>query len=121
MDNMTLLIDPATHDLVLDSDGHLVMIEGDATSAQCVRLTLEVFKGCWFLDLRHGTDYDRIMGLSPTDKEIADVVREGIYQETDVRHVESLTVSRDVRRANVQFSGSLRSGREITLEVTADE
>ena len=49
MDNITLKIDPGSHDLVLADDA-LVMVSGAETVAQCVRLTLETFKGEWFLD-----------------------------------------------------------------------
>ena len=37
---MTLKIDPETMDIPLDEDGNMVLIYGDETTAQCVRLTL---------------------------------------------------------------------------------
>lgn len=68
MDNITLKIDPGSHDLVLADDA-LVMVSGAETVAQCVRLTLETFKGEWFLDTGHGTDYDQIIGDGTGDPE----------------------------------------------------
>lgn len=118
--NQTLRIDPVTHDLVL-KDGDFEIIEGDETVAQCVRVTLEVYKGEWFLDENHGTDYERIMGLNPSDDEIQDIIREAIFQETDVQFIDVLEVSRDLttRRLAVNFKGRLKSGESITLEVGA--
>lgn len=59
MENITLRIDQETQDLVLDDSGSLELIGDAETVAQCVRLTLETFKGEWFLDTDHGTDYDK--------------------------------------------------------------
>lgn len=59
MENITLRIDQETQDLVLDDSGSLELIGDAETVAQCVRLTLETFKGEWFLDTDHGTDYDQ--------------------------------------------------------------
>ena len=40
--NFTLKIDEESRDLVFDSDGNFALIEGDNTTAQAVRLTLEI-------------------------------------------------------------------------------
>ena len=37
---MTLKIDPETMDIPIDEDGNMVLIYGDETTAQCVRLSL---------------------------------------------------------------------------------
>lgn len=44
-DNWTLKIDPESRDLILDDAGALETISGDETTAQAVRLTLEVYRG----------------------------------------------------------------------------
>ncbi len=124
MDNSTLLIDPDTHDLVLDDDGNIVMIHGDETTAQCVRLTLEVYEGEWFLDERHGTDYPRVFGDPPsTDAVTKEIVRAAIFQETDVKHIDTLDVKRnpDSRRLEAGFTGRLDSGRSISMGVVKNE
>lgn len=115
-DNQTLKIDPASHDLVLE-DGALAMISGAETVAQCVRLTLETFKGEWFLDTAHGTDYDQIIGDGTGDPET--ILRAAIFQETGVRYIDSLEVSRQGRWITATFSGRLADGTEISLEVSA--
>ncbi len=124
MDNTTLFIDPETHDLVFDDNGDFAMIHGGETSAQCVRLTLEVYKGEWFLDERHGTDYPRIFADSPPeDAEVKDIVRAAIYQESDVQHIDTLDVKRELtsRRLGVNFTGRLQSEQSISVEVGSGE
>ena len=83
--NMTLKIDPETMDIPIDEDGNMVLIYGDETTAQCVRLTLLTWKGGFPLDESHGTDYERIFGRRRSDlesDEVEEVLREAIFQET---------------------------------------
>ena len=54
-DNWTLKIDPESRDLILDDAGALETISGDETTAQAVRLTLEVYRGEFPFDPTHGT------------------------------------------------------------------
>lgn len=117
MENITLKIDPATHDIALDDAGEMVMIGGAETAAQCVRLTLEVFRGEWFLDTSHGTDYDQIVGDGSGDPET--VLREAIFQEASVQYIDTLTVANVGRQLSASFSGRLRDGSHISMEVTA--
>ena len=65
-DNYTLKIDPNTRDLVLDDDGVMVTVAGPLTSAQCVRLTLQAWRGEFPFVPSHGTEYERIMGKKPS-------------------------------------------------------
>lgn len=115
MNNLTLKIDPDVHDLVL-AGGALVVVSGAETVAQCVRLTLETFKGEWFLDTGHGTDYDQIIGDGTGDPEA--VLRSAIFQEPGVQYIDRLEVSRQGRRLTAAFSGRLADGTEISLEVS---
>lgn len=117
MENMTLKIHPGTHDLVLDEAGALSMIGGAETVAQCVRTTLEVFKGEWFLNLEHGTDYEQILGDAQGDPET--VLREAIFQETEVQYIDSIAVSHEGRELSIAFSGRLKDGTSITVEASA--
>ena len=97
-ENRTLKIDPDTHDLVLDPEKEIVEINGAETVAQCVRLTLEAFRGEWFLDT----------GL-----------RAAIFQETNVQYIDQMEVSRQGRQLCAAFSGRLADGTKISLEVRA--
>ena len=98
--NMTLKIDPETMDIPLDEDGNMVLIYGDETTAQCVRLTLLTWKGGFPLD------------------EVEEVLREAIFQETDVEQIDQLDAETDGRELSVTFSGTLYSGQTISMEVT---
>ena len=117
MENITLKIDQETQDLVLDDSGSLELIGDAETVAQCVRLTLETFKGEWFLDTDHGTDYDQIIGDGDGDAET--VLRTAIFQETNVQYIDSLTVTRSGRSIAATFTGRLKDGTPISLEVKA--
>lgn len=122
MDNMTLMIDPETRDLVFDEDGSFKKIYGSDTTVQNVRHALLTWKDEFFADEMHGTDYERIFGLNQNDvdeDEIKEIIREAIFQEPDVSRIDSLTVSYDRRNILVEFSASLVDGETIVLEVTA--
>lgn len=121
-DNMTLLIDPETRDLVFDEGGNFVKIYGADTTAQNVRHALLTWKAEFFADLVHGTDYERIVGTNQNKidvNEIQDVVREAIFQEDEVFRIDTLNVSYDGRNVTAEFSATLVSGEVIALEVTA--
>ena len=115
-EDMTLLIDPETRDLVFDGGGNFVKIYGADTTVQNVRHALLTWKAEFFADLVHGTDYERIMGTNQNEidiNEIQDIVREAIFQEDEVSRIDTLNVSYDGRSVTVV------SGETIELEVTA--
>lgn len=121
-DNMTLLIDPETRDLVLDEDGHFQKIFDRDTTIQNVRHALLTWKAEFFADETHGTDYERILGVNQNDvdeEEIKEIMREAIFQEPDVSRIDSMSVSCERREVSVAFSATLVNGETITLEVTA--
>jgi len=122
MDNMTLLIDPETRDLVLDEDGNFEKICGADTTVQNVRHTLLTWKAEFFADLTHGTEYERIVGKNQNEvdrSEIEEVVREAIFQETDVSRIDEMNVTYDGRSVTAEFVATLTNGETIALEVTA--
>ena len=46
------------------------------------------------------------------------VLREAIFQETDVEQIDQLDAETDGRELSVAFSGTLYSGQTISMEVT---
>lgn len=121
-EDMTLLIDPETRDLVFDEGGNFVKIYGADATVQNVRHALLTWKAEFFADLVHGTDYERIMGTNQSEidiNEIQDVVREAIFQEDEVSRIDTLNVSYDGRNVTAEFSATLVSGETIASEVTA--
>ena len=122
MDNMTLLIDPETRDLVFDDNGNFTQIYDDDTTVQNVRHALVTWKAEFFADQTHGTDYERIMAKNQNDveySEIKEILREAIFQEPEVARIDSLNVGYDGRSVTAEFKGTLKNGETINLEVTA--
>lgn len=119
MDNITLRIDPDTRDLVFDKSGCFEEINGSDAIVQNVRHALLTWKNEFFADTTHGTDYERIFGLSQNDvdeDDVKEVIREAIFQEPNVVQIESMVVSYNKRSVSVTFSAELKDGDEITLE-----
>jgi hypothetical protein len=118
--NMTLLIDYETRDLSFDGDGIMELIFGDTTTAQCVRITLQTWKEEFFLDVTHGTRYERILGKKPHElsrDEIAEVLREAIFQETDIAQIDNMKAEVGERNINAEFFATLYNGQTISMEV----
>lgn len=121
-DNMTLLIDPETRDLVFDGDGNFAKIFGADTTVQNVRHALLTWKAEFFADLVHGTDYESVMSKNQNEidlNEVEDIIREAIFQENDVSRIDSISVSYDGRSITSEFTATLVNGETIASEVTA--
>ena len=121
-ENMTLLIDPDSRDLVIDEDGGMAQIYGDETSGQCVRLTLQTWLAEFFLDTAHGTEYGRILGKKPhelEDDEVGEVIRAAALQETEVSHIENVSSEIGNKHIDIALEAALYSGNRISMEVTA--
>lgn len=122
MENMTLLIDPETRDLVFDDAGSFKKIFDTDTTIQNVRHALLTWKAEFFADREHGTDYERIMGVNQNDLEqgeVEEVIREAVFQESEVSRVDEISVSFERRSVSVEISATLASGETINLGVTA--
>lgn len=120
-DNYTLKIDPSTRDICFDDDGNLELVSGDDTTAQAVRLTLQVWKGEFPFVPSHGTDYEKIMGKKRhelAEDEVAEVIREGVFQEPEVSEVDSVDYELTGRELTVSMTGKLSNGNTITSEVS---
>ena len=118
MENMTLLIDPETRDLVFDEAGFFKKIYDADTTVQNVRHALLTWKAEFFA----GTDYERIMGVRQNDidqGEIEEIIREAVFQEPDVSRIDEISVSYEKRSVSVEISAILASGEKIRLGVTA--
>lgn len=119
-ENYTLKIDPESRDIVLDGDGILETISGDETSAQAVRLTLEVYRGEFPFDPTHGTDYEKIMGKKAHDldeDEIPEVIRDAVFQEPAVAEVDGIDYEISGRSLSASITGRFTSGAPISMEV----
>lgn len=121
-ENMTLLIDPETRDLVFDAEGSFQKIYDEDTVVQNIRHALVTWKQEFFADPEHGTDYERIMGTNQNEieiEEIKEILREAIFQEPKVSRIDEMTVSYNGRSISAEFSATLVNGEQISLEVMA--
>lgn len=122
MANKVWKIDPGTKDLVFFDSGILETLEDDAASAQGVVMTLGAWRGDFDLVPDHGTDYEQILGVQADEETIDEVLREAIFQEEQVSMVDELTVAQTAdRRMEVTWSGQLRNGEPISMEVSVGE
>lgn len=122
MANKVWKIDPGTKDLVFSDSGILETLEDDAASAQGVVMTLGAWRGDFDLVPDHGTDYEQILGVQADEETIDEVLREAIFQEEQVSMVDELTVAQTAdRRMEVTWSGQLRNGESISMEVSVGE
>jgi len=122
---MTLLIDKNTRDIVFDADGMMVLIHDNETVAQNIRNILLTWRGEFFLDENHGTDYESVMGQVPTAElfELAkETIRDAVFQEPTVQQVDNIKVeyTSENRQITASFSGVLIDGSSISIEVTTD-
>lgn len=118
MANITWKIDPDTRDLAFDDEGLLITVDGDSTSAQNIRMTLESWRGDFDLVLDHGTDYTKILVNQADDDTTEEIIREAIFQEDNMGVLEKLSVERDEnRKLSISFSGQLNNGTAINMEV----
>lgn len=121
-ENMTLLIDPETRDLVFDAEGSFQKIYDEDTVVQNIRHALVTWKQEFFADPEHGTDYERIMGTNQNEievEEIKETLREAIFQEPNVSRIDTMTDTYDGRSISAEFSATLVNDEQISLEVTA--
>lgn len=121
-ENMTLLIDPETRDLVLDEDGFFKKIYERDTTVQNVRHALLTWKAEFFADKRHGTDYERIMGVNQNDLEdgeVEEVIREAVFQEPDISRIDSIVISYENRSITAEISAVTVDDEIVRLEVNA--
>ncbi|MBQ8135223.1 MAG: DUF2634 domain-containing protein [Lachnospiraceae bacterium] len=122
MENMTLKIDPETRDMVFDENGMPELIYDSETTVQNVRHALLTWKGEFFADETHGTDYEAVMGVNQNDietGEIEEVIRDAVFQDPEIASVDSMDITYDSRTITAVIQMTLDDGEEVNLEVTA--
>lgn len=119
MENVGVAIDPDSRDMTFGAQGDICMLRGLDMVVQCIRVTLQVYKGEWELDERHGTDYESVMGVKPrpADSVIESIIREAVFQETEVRRIGDIQLTHVGGTLCIQIRGVLKSGETFDLEV----
>lgn len=88
-------------DIVVDGD--LILVKGQEELRQNIENRLSVNKNEWFLNLGMGLDYAAITGKGITDKQIELAIRECCLQDSRVKEVREVKVSRDSRSRTVNI------------------
>ena len=94
---------------------------GDETTAQAVRLTLEVYRGSSPLTPPTARSMSASWARSGSeleDDEIPEVIRDAVFQEPQVAEVSAVDYELVGRGLEVSVTGRLQSGNTITTEVS---
>jgi len=113
-----LMLD-ATGDLALSAGNGLQIVTGSAAIAQRIRLVITTFKGEWFLDENHGTDWrGRVLGKTSETERNA-YLREAIRGIRGVTGIESLSSTFDgaTRHLTVSARVQISTGSIVPIEV----
>jgi len=114
-------------DLLLDSDGDLLITNGDVTITdsviQAIKIRLRWFAGEWRVNPDYGMPYyDDIFIKNPNKVLLEEQIREEILSVTEVTEVTSVSVSIDAktRCATISFTVTVSDtviNGEVTLNV----
>lgn len=110
-------------DLLLDTDGDLVLTSGLEFStginavAQGIRIRIQTFKGEWFLDLDHGVPYYQdLLGQKFNEIKARAAFREAILSAPGVDELTELEVSFDAQNRELTVSWEVTTSFGIIEE-----
>lgn len=107
-------------DIVVDGD--LRLVKGQEELRQNIENRLSVNKNEWFLNLGLGLDYAAISGKGITDKEIELAIRECCLQDSRVKEVREVKVTRNsrLRTADIDITIIDKEENAIYLKEVVD-
>ena len=86
----------ASHDLVIDDSGNLILIDNAERVAQQIKVTLLTLFGEYFLNTSFGVPYlDKILVKAPQRSVVESVLRAAVTAVPDVRRVIRLKLQQD--------------------------
>ncbi len=92
----TLKLDPTTHDLYLDGNGTVELVDGIDETAQRLKTKYRFFLGEWFLDQRLGVPLIRdVFVKNPNIRAVTAMLRQVAQQDPGVETVEEFLVDYD--------------------------
>lgn len=105
-------------DIVFDKQWNLKMVEGREEEIQSIERLLTTNTCEWFLNIKHGLDYNKIQGKNVSDEQIRLAVMQALAQEERIVEVTSVDVQRNDKRRTVtiSFRCLMKSGKEVTGE-----
>lgn len=107
-------------DIVVDGD--LILVKGQEELRQNIENRLSINKNEWFLNLGLGLDYAAITGKGITDKQIELAVRECCLQDSRVKEVREVRVTRDsrLRTVNIDIVIIDKNDKDLYLKEVVD-
>lgn len=103
-------LDPVTHDLVLDDDKGLQMIDGLEEIVQRVKITLLAHKGEWLFDTEFGVPYrDQILVKNPNMAQIEAASRVVIAAVPGVTRILALKLTLDGATRKLTVQGDIET------------
>ncbi|MCJ8015219.1 DUF2634 domain-containing protein [Paenibacillus sp. KQZ6P-2] len=106
-------------DLVFDSTGDLVMIEGELELAQCAEIALGTNTGEWFLNPGIGIDFGLFLGKNLNQEQMRDEIARGLLQDNRIVRVDEVILKQDKaeRVQEITFKATANTGEVIQKEV----
>lgn len=107
-------------DIVVDGD--LKLVKGKDELRQNIENRLSVNKEEWFLNLGLGLDYEAISGKGITDRQIELAIRGCCLQDSRVKEVRDVKVSRDSKKrtANIDIVIIDKEENDLFLKEVVD-
>ena len=105
-------------DIVINTDKNIEMTAGDEELTQALERAFTTNAGEWFLNALHGLEYPKIWGKGVTDEEIQLEVIRTALQESRVREVDGIEITRNEARrtADIIFHGIVESGEAVSVQ-----
>jgi hypothetical protein len=112
-------LDPATHDLMLDSSGSLVMATDNEAIGQHVKQRLLFYRGEWFLDTLAGTPWFQNVFVRPHNQMVIEsVIKREILDTPGIAELTSFQINIDERTRAIQvLEATALSTLDQALEV----
>lgn len=119
---MDLYLDPTTRDLAITPEGLMRLTSGvPESAAQRILITLLMFAGEWFLDLRAGVPYyQEILVKNPDLDSIRTLYRQTVEADPYVVDVTRVDMQFDpgTRSLTVDLAARLREGTELEILIS---
>lgn len=115
-----LALDPATHDLTLDSEGNLKLVHDNEAIAQHVKQCLLFYRGEWFLDVTAGVPWFQNVFTRPTNQVVIEsVIKKAILDVPGVMELTSFNLEINERRRSIEvLEATALSTLDQELEVS---
>lgn len=116
--NFDIGIGRASHDLVFDASGNMLLIDGPERVAQDLKIALLMFYGEYFFDRERGIDYfGTVLVKNPDKILIESLLRASVSEVRDIIQVLDLQLAMDHQNRKLSvYLNVLTPYGELTLE-----